>query len=328
MTRIPARSGPQAHERPQLETRDLELVLALARAGTTARAAAHLHVTQSAISRALANTEDRLGAPLFDRGARGLTPTAAGARLIAGAPAVLEHLRALEREVVAPEAPLTRLRLVSECYTAYRWVPSAMAHLRRWDPGLVVDVVVEHTHDPVAALVRGDIDIALLTTATLPRATNDAVPLLERPLLADEVVFIVAADHPLARAKVLDVAHLSAYPIITSTAPPEEARWFAKSVFGRRRPKLEFIRLPLTEGIMDAARAGMGIAVVSEWMASGYVGVGGLVVKRLAAGPLRRPWRIAYHRGCAAAAQQLREVLASARPDPIDPLAPRRSADR
>ena len=45
---------------------------------------------------------------------------------------------------------------------------------------------------------------------------------------------------------------------------------------------------------MDAARAGMGVAVLSEWMASGYVERGDLVVRRLASRPLRRPWRIAY----------------------------------
>lgn len=38
------------------------------------------------------------------------------------------------------------------------------------------------------------------------------------------------------------------------------------------------MRLPLTEAIVDAARAGMGVAVLSEWTASGYLDDGTLAV--------------------------------------------------
>src|SRR5262249_41134591 len=88
--------------RPQLEIRDLELVLALAAAGSTAAAASAMHITQSAVSRALAQAEDRVGARLFDRAARGLSPTVAGRRLIDGAGLVLTQLRELEQFVSAP----------------------------------------------------------------------------------------------------------------------------------------------------------------------------------------------------------------------------------
>ena len=51
----------------QLGVRDLKLVLALATARTTARAASVLYLTQPAVSRALQNAEQRLGGRLFDR---------------------------------------------------------------------------------------------------------------------------------------------------------------------------------------------------------------------------------------------------------------------
>src|SRR4051812_34294178 len=148
--------------------RDLELALALAAAGSTARAAASLHLTQSAISRALSQAEERLGVQLFERSSRGLSPTPAGARLLAGAPAVLRQLRELERAVAAPAQEPERVRLVCECYTAYRWLPSAIASLReRWSD-LLLEVRSEHTRDPVEALLSGKIDVALLTTSQLP----------------------------------------------------------------------------------------------------------------------------------------------------------------
>lgn len=283
----------------------MDLVLALAAAGSTARAAQTLHLTQSAVSRALAQAEERVGVQLFERNARGLTPTKAGQRLLAGAAPLLQQLHELERVVAAPEQPPTRVRLVCECYTAYRWLPSAMAHLReRWSD-LQVEVGTEHTGDPVSGLLRGKVDVALLTTSELPKGQG----LREARLFADEVVFVMSKEHPLAKHRSITPAALQAESLITGSTPPAEARWFTRSVFGRRRPKLEFLHFPLTEAIMDAARAGMGVAVLSEWVATGYLDGGELAVRRLASGPLRRPWRIAYREELASVAARLKSVL-------------------
>ena len=300
--------------RPQLEVRDLELVLALAHAGSTAAAASALHITQSAVSRALAQAEDRLGVRLFERGASGVSATPAGQRLIAGAGLLLSQLSELERTVAVPSPTPTRIRLVCECYTAYRWLPSALTEVHRHLPSLELEIAAEHTHEPLAALLRDRVDVALLTTARVPSAQGARNALIEQSLLSDEVVFLVAASHALAHTKSLSREHLRSYPMISSNAPAAEQRWFASAVFGRKPPKLQMLRFPLTEAIVDAARAGMGIAVLSEWMASGYLGTGELLVKRLTTGPLRRPWRIAYRRELAAIVEPLVGALANSAP--------------
>ena len=83
-------------------------MLAVATAGSTVKAASVLHVTQSAVSRGLLLAEDKLGLKLFDRTTRGLSPTPAGARLLAGASALLAQLVDLERSTVSPDAPPRR----------------------------------------------------------------------------------------------------------------------------------------------------------------------------------------------------------------------------
>ena len=246
---------------------------------------------------------------LFERTARGLSPTSAGARLIDGAGPLLAGLASLEQDVSVEPALPTKIRMVCECYTAYRWLPSTLKKLDRALPGLDVSLALERTHDPVDALLSEDIDIALLTTSAIKR------PLEELPLFADEVVFVVAASHPLAEKTSITGRDLQAYPIISATGTPmAEARWLFSRVFGRARPRLSFVRFPLTEAIMDATRAGMGIAVMSEWIASGYVHESDLVVKRYAKGPLCRPWRIAFRPAMAAVARRLHAALGSAAP--------------
>jgi LysR family transcriptional regulator for metE and metH len=312
--------GPPA---PRLGVADLCLALALSEAGSTAAAAHRLHLTQSAVSRALLNLEARLSQPLFERTARGLTPTAAGERLVQRAPQLLAALLELEAELCTPAIVPRALRLVCECYTAYHWLPTTLSGLRAHSPQLELGLAVDHTRDPVGALRRGDVDVALLTTARVEHPQ-----LRERPLFSDEIVFLVARAHPLAERKALTRADLLAHPLLASTQTPEaEARWFMRKVFGAapggKLPRFE--RLPLTEAILDVARAGMGVAVMSAWIAGPHLSSGELVARRLQRGPLLRPWRIAYRREHEAAVEQLVPILQAASPRP--PLAIRTGSD-
>jgi LysR family transcriptional regulator for metE and metH len=296
--------------RPKLEIRDLEVVLALSSAGSTARAAAALHVTQSAVSRALRQAEDKLGVQLFERGPRGLVPTAAGERLVRGAGAVLAQLVDLETTAAAPLPGPVNVRLVCECYTAYRWLPSTLLQLRTTLPLLNITLALDHTGNPLPALLAREVDIALLMSAA-PLSGD----LEELPLFSDEIVFVMSSSHPLAERNVLTADDLRIHTVIvSSTTSDTERRWFLGRVFGPERARLPFLRLPLTEAMVDAARAGMGIAIMSEWIASSYLGGSDLVMKRFAGGPLTRPWRLAFRPEARAVAQKLGAALEGAAP--------------
>jgi LysR family transcriptional regulator for metE and metH len=295
-------------QRPRLDSRDLHLVLTLAAAGSTAKAASGLHLTQSAVSRALLLVEDKAGTRLFDRTAQGLAPTFAGQRLLDGAGPVLAQLLALETSLQVPDEGPARLRIVCECYTAYRWLPSAIMKLRASLPAVELSIVVEHTSNPVPALLSGDIDVALLTTAPVRAG------LRAQALFSDEIVFVMSTSHPLAAAASIQPADLAKYPFLCGNTPAAETRWFMAKVFGRTAPALQRMQFPLTEAVIDAARAGMGVAAMSEWIAGPYLGGGDLVVRRLAAGRLERPWRIAFRRETESLAGRIASALADCAP--------------
>lgn len=71
-----------AADAPSLPWRQLRAVEAVLRCGGAAQAAAELHVSASAVSRAVQQAEARLGIPLFERGARGMSGTPAAALLV------------------------------------------------------------------------------------------------------------------------------------------------------------------------------------------------------------------------------------------------------
>lgn len=86
-------------------------------------------------------------------------------------------------------------------------------------------------------MLDGEVDVALVTTAKVPRR------LVEEPLFNDEIVFVLAASHPLAQRTAISAEDLRAQTLITSTTTPEpERRWFVKQVFGERRAELKTLR--------------------------------------------------------------------------------------
>lgn len=293
---------------PQLEVKDLRVVLAIASAGTTAAAAVRLHLTQSAVSRALALAERHAGVQLFERTPSGLVPTAAGQWLEASAARLLADLTAVEQSLRLPVEIPERVRLVAECYMVYPWLAPAAVRLRRTLPRLSLAIAFEHTHQAVSALASGKVDVALLTSKAPAR-------MLSRPLFEDEIVFLVAQDHPLAARPHIEPADLLSHTLLVSTNL-EEARWFCKKVFGRPSVALDAYRLPVTEALVELARAGLGIAVLSEWVARAYLNAPdhGLRVLRLRSGPLSRSWILAYPRSASGVSELLLEAVVAARP--------------
>lgn len=80
--------------------RQCRSLLAVCRAGSTAQAAAVLPLSQSAIARAVRELESRLDIPLFERGARGMSPTAEGRLLAHRAGRAFAQLEQAETEAM------------------------------------------------------------------------------------------------------------------------------------------------------------------------------------------------------------------------------------
>jgi DNA-binding transcriptional LysR family regulator len=83
----------------RMRLRDLHILVAVAQHGTMAKAAAHLHISQPAVSEAIAHLERVLGLKLLERRRRGVEPTAYGAALLKSATAAFDDLRHGMRQI-------------------------------------------------------------------------------------------------------------------------------------------------------------------------------------------------------------------------------------
>lgn len=268
-----------------LEVRHLRLVSAVADVGSLTRAGDRLHLTQSALSHQLRDVESRLGTALFLRVGKRLVLTPAGERLLESARDVLSRLDVVERDLKAMGADRARvLRITTECYTCYHWLPPILTRYRRRFPGVEVRIDVDATSRPVAALLEGQIDLAVMCGPDRPDRR-----LTVRPILEDEVVLLAAPDHRLGasrdavRATDFEDETLFIYPPRSESSVLQDFLIPAGVV-----PRVEEIKL--TEAIVELVKAGLGVAVLAEWAVRPYARDGSLVVRRIASPEARRRW--------------------------------------
>jgi LysR family transcriptional regulator for metE and metH len=243
-----------------LETRHLQLVAAIAEHGTLTRASRELNVTQSALSHQLAGLEGRLGAPLFMRLGRRMTLTPAGDRLLLAAKRTLGELREAEDDLVrAADGRTTVLRVSTECYTTYHWMPRIMSAFASRHPEIELRIVAGAAADPLAALHDGEIDVAVMMNRYTGKNLR-AVPLFE-----DEMLVVTSPEHPFARRRYVELAEVAAEHLLAYSSL-EAGTSYLGQLFrdaGITPRKVSYIQL--TEAIIEIAAAGLGVGVLAKW---------------------------------------------------------------
>lgn len=137
----------------------LRFVLAVAEAGGVSAAARALHVDAGTVSRRLDALEAQLRCKLFHRTRRGLTPTAAGAKLIAPAQRIAGEIRRLDFELSAEDRGLAGPVVVTATEAiAAGFLAPILPALHARHPGIAVEIV---TDIRALDLARREADIAL-----------------------------------------------------------------------------------------------------------------------------------------------------------------------
>lgn len=199
----------------RISLRHLHLADAIEREGSLVRAAERLHMTQSAVTKALQEMEALTGAALFTRTRRGSLPTPFGQVLVRHARAVIAQLRHADRELAELREGHGSVTVGTLPSTAGGILPAALADVLSRQPRLKV-TVVEGQHDWLSTLLRrGDLD---LMTSRLPRRRRPA-DLAEEVLGMDRARLVVRAHHPLSARTRLRLDMLDGYGWVL---PPRE----------------------------------------------------------------------------------------------------------
>jgi LysR family transcriptional regulator for metE and metH len=270
-----------------LEIRHLRLIQAICNEGSVTRASNRLHLTQSALSHQLRDIEDKLGAPLFTRINKRMVLTPVGQRLLNSADTILAELQRAEEDI--RQISLSRdgiLRISTECYTCYHWLPALLKIFSRDFPRIEVQIVAEATRDPHQALLDGKIDLALVSNSL--RESK----LVYEPLFRDELVVILSKDHPLRvrsfiRAEDFINERLLIYAQPSDSYAVQHVLAPAGVVPGR------ISSVPLTEAIVEMVKARVGLGILSRWSVAPQIESGMILARPLTRRGLYRRWSAA-----------------------------------
>jgi LysR family transcriptional regulator for metE and metH len=267
----------------KLEIRHLQLVEAITAEGSVTRAAERLNVTQSALSHQLREIEDRLGTPLFLRVNRRLTLAPAGERLLQSARRVLDDLRLAEADIgrLATHQDGV-IRVSTECYTCYQWLPPLLKPFHRRYPRVDVEIVPDVTRRAIEALHARKIDLAL--AHQLRRDPR----LRSVPVFDDEVVVIVPRNHPLSKKAYAVASDLQDEHLILHS--PAEESFFAKALLREGIRPRKYSVVILTESIVEFVRAGLGVSAVPRWTVQRELRSGAIAGVRFTKRGLHRKW--------------------------------------
>jgi LysR family transcriptional regulator for metE and metH len=294
-----------------LEVRHLRLVVAVADHRSLTRAGEELHLTQSALSHQLRGIEDRLGAQLFVRHNRRMLLTPAGERLLETARAVLGQLQSAE-DAIRDEAVGRRipLRVSTECYTVYHWLPGVLCELRTKFPHVEIRIDVESTERPLAALLDGKLDVALVSGAVRDRRV------VSKALFQDELVVVMHPGHRLAAADYVRPADFRQENLLIYVSR-ENSYLFQHVLVPSGVEPASIQRVQLTEAMIELVKAGLGIAVLARWALRPYLETGAVRAVPLTPRGLHRDWHAVIPRALAGAPhieEFLRLLLANATP--------------
>ena len=259
-----------------MELRQLECFVAVAEEANFTRAAARLHVVQSAVSATIKSLERELGAPLLDRNSKRVLLTDAGTALLPAARAALDAAREAADTVAEVRGGLRgTLRLGTLTSVPLIDLPALLGAFHRQHPGVLLQTTAapSGTQGLVDALLERRLDLAFVSWPGPPP------PGLRLTDLARSVAdLVVPAGHPLAGRGRVPITELAGLDFVDSPVGYGN-RTVADRAFAAasltRRVTIEIA--DISTGA-DFVRHGLGIALLPRFALRGAAGVAVLEV--------------------------------------------------
>ncbi len=264
--------------RIDLTLQQLDGFVHVARSGSFRAAALQMGVSQPALSRAIRQAEQTLGARLFDRDTRHVAITAVGRELLPTAERILREFDGAFSELGEfMQGRSGRVTVAALPSIGVALVPQAIAQFRRTHPRVEFSLIEAPADRLLAAIAEGQADFGL----TVRPAPNER--LHYQHLRDDPFVLLCRADDELATRAAVPWSALASRPFIASQ-PSSSIRPITDAVFLRlgrvQAPAFEF---PSVSACGAMVGAGLGVAALPQ-LALELVAMPGLV-----AVPLVRP---------------------------------------
>lgn len=264
----------------RFDLRDLELFVAVADAGTIARAAERSHTVASAVSKRISDLESSLGCALLLRGAKGVELTAAGHALLARA-RVLLHQAAQIDEEMRHQASGVRgyVRMFANISAIVEFLPEALASFAKQHPDIHVHLE-EHISSAIAAAVADNsADLGIVSELPVIDGLSNVA------FRKDELVAVLKPDHALAQRTSIAFADLVDEAFIGLHAGSALHRLLTRAAVEANRTLNLRVHVTSFDAACAMVAAGLGVSIVPRAATTAYIRS-----LSLASVPLIDPW--------------------------------------
>ena len=251
----------------------------------TTRAAEKLHMTQPAVSLAIAELETYYGVKLFDRISRRLYLSEAGKRFLAGAEDILLSFDDMEQSIRAWNHG-GLLRVGGSVSIGAALMPRLVKRFSEGSPDTQLRVRIDRSDRLQEAVLQNTLDFALIEG--IVHDEN----LTEEDFLEDSLAVLVAKDAPLP--PIVTVEEFCRQPLLVREIGSGTREVFAStlSAAGIAPPEPMWESLS-TAALLHAAEEGLGVAVVPKRMTDGHPGLREITIDGIR---FRRKYKIVYHK--------------------------------
>jgi len=255
--------------------------------GSFSAAARELGVSQPAVTMQVQGLESTLGVTLLDRAYRKVELTEAGRALLPHARRVLVDIDSARREIAMLAETVTgRLSVAASTTPGQYLLPRILGRFLTANPEVNILLTVADTADVVEAVLSGRAHLGMVGAA--PKGARVE---FER-LGTDEIVMICPVDHPFAQEKAITAERVAAEPFILREegSGTRQIAEEALSSAGIEAGDLHVVtELGTGEAIVNAVEGGMGLGMVSSWVAEKALKLGTVATVNTAGFPAVRP---------------------------------------
>ncbi|MGB0663927.1 MAG: LysR family transcriptional regulator [Pontibacterium sp.] len=243
-----------------MDTPSLLAFVTVAHEASFSKAAQKLFITQSAISKRVAQLEEQLEASLFDRIGRGVSLTEAGKQLLPRAERIIAELDDAKRAISnLTEEVAGELNLAASHHISLHRLPPILRQFCERYPQVKLNLRFDESELAYQSVLKGDLEMALITLAPDPDEKIHS-----QTLWRDRLHFVAAQDHPLAAAKHLNLKELTSHSAILPSKVTF-TRQLVEALFERHQLSLN---APMSTNYLDTIRMmvsiGLGWSLLPE----------------------------------------------------------------
>jgi DNA-binding transcriptional LysR family regulator len=261
---------------PDLTSRQLQTVLALAEYGSFIAAASLLKTSQPAVTRTIKHVEDVLGIKLFDRSTRSVQITAAGKEFVAVAARMLNDLKITLRSMrELSDQRRGQIIISSIMSVANGKLPGLVSAYRLDHPGIELHVR-DGVHGTVIEDVRsGASDFGITYLDDLPD------PFLSVRVGREDFTVVLPKNHELARKKTLSLSDVKDVPLVSLPSDSRTRRVIDGAASSVGLTLNHVVTVSQFATMLGFVRAGIGLAIAPKSGVASFLG------KELSAVPIR-----------------------------------------